>query len=769
MLINLKKNNYMNHQSRRVISLLTGWLFLIISIPSAAQHSPLRPFGGKIAKTLDSTVQWWPERTKAPKGAPNVVWILLDDVGFGASSAFGGLIETPTFDSLANNGLRYTNFHTTGICSPTRAALLTGRNSHSVGMGHHAELGIGTPGYSGDIPLEAGTIAEIFRENGYNTFALGKWHGNRPIDLSAAGPFNRYPTGRGFDHFYGFLGGATDQWYPDLVEGISPVNLDQNKKHLNELLADKAISYIANQKSAAPDKPFFLYLAPGATHSPHQVAKEWSDKYKGKFDGGWDKYREDVFKRQQALGVIPKHVKLPPRQEGIKAWQSLSADEKKVFARFFEVYAGFLSYTDFEIGRIVNYLKQIDQLNNTLIFVIIGDNGGSKEGTYTGTTGGAEGPQGHDIAYLLSQYEKIGTAYTHPNYPLGWSQATNTPFRYWKSDANSEGATHNPLIVFYPGKITEKGGIRTQYAHVIDILPSTVELAQVKVPAEINGYRQVPLHGASFAATITDAGAPATRTVQYYELHGGRAIYKDGWKAAVYHPRGFFGTEGSDRHFTPPPFEKDKWELYNLQEDWNETTNLAAKYPQKLEELKTLFDQEATRYNVYPLRNYKAGMAQPVIRNKAVIYQGTTARTKVYIGKGDVTITATVNIPEVEVAGVIFSNGGWSTGGTSLYIKGGKLHYTLTDAGREITLSTDKRLSKGEHTIRISFKDENNVALLVDNEQVADAQITKRNRYLNSFGGDGVSLGKDQAIPVTDAYERPFSFTGTVKSIVIEQ
>lgn len=740
-----------------------------VSITAQGQHSPLQPFQGKIGKTLDSTVQWWPERTKAPKGAPNVLWILLDDTGFGASSAFGGLIETPNLDSLANNGLRYTNFHTTGICSPTRASLLTGRNSHSVGMGHHAELAIGTPGYSGDIPLEAGTIAEIFRENGYNTFALGKWHGNRTIDLTAAGPFNRYPTGRGFDQFYGFLGGATDQWYPDLVEGVSPVNLDHNKKHLNELLADKAISYIANQKSADPEKPFFAYLAPGATHSPHQVAKAWADKYKGKFDSGWDQYREDVFKRQQALGVIPENIKLPPRQEGIKAWDSLSADEKKVFVRFFEVYAGFLSYTDFEIGRIVNYLKQIDQLDNTLIFVVIGDNGGSKEGSYTGTTGSAESPRGHDIAFLLSQYDKIGTEYTHPNYPLGWSQAMNTPFRYWKSDANSEGATHNPLIVFYPEKIKEKGGIRNQYAHVIDVLPSTVELANVKVPDVINGYQQLPLHGISFASTISNAAEPAKRTIQYYELHGGRSIYKDGWKASVYHPRGFFGTGETDRHFSPPPFENDKWELYNLNEDWNETNDLAAKYPQKLAELKALFDEEAVKYNVYPLRNYKAGVPAPVIRKKAIIYEGTTVKTRVYIGKGDVTITASIDIPDGNVEGVIFSNGGLSSGGSSLYIKDRKLYYTLTDGLEELTLSSDKPFTKGAHIIRVQFSGENSVTVSVDNEQVADAKIVRRNKYINSFGSDGVSLGQDLTIPVTKAYEKPFSFTGAVKSVVIEQ
>ena len=327
----------------------TAFIFSIAaSAIAGAQYSPLTPFQGKIGKTLAETQQSWPARVKAPQGAPNVIWILLDDVGFGASSAFGGLIETPNFEELANTGIRFTNFHTTGICSPTRAALLTGRNSHSVAMGHHAEIGIGTPGYNGDIPFEAGTIADIFKENGYNTFALGKWHGNNPGDLTIAGPYNRWPTGRGFEHFYGFLGGATDQWHPQLVEETNPVNIEPNKKHLNELITDKALSYIANQKSQDADKPFFLYFAPGATHAPHHVPQDWINKYKGKFDGGWDRYREDVFKRQQALGLLPKGTKLPPRQAGVKAWETLSADEKKVFARFFEVYASYLSYTDFE-------------------------------------------------------------------------------------------------------------------------------------------------------------------------------------------------------------------------------------------------------------------------------------------------------------------------------------------------------------------------------------------------------------------------------------
>ncbi len=735
-----------------------------------AQHSPLQPFKGKIGQTIEETEQWWPERTKAPEGAPNVLWILLDDVGFGASSAFGGLIETPTFEQLANNGLRYTNFHTTGICSPTRAALLTGRNAHSVGMGHHAELGIGTPGYSGDIPFEAGTVAEIFRENGYNTFALGKWHGNRSIDLTAAGPFNRYPTGRGFDQFYGFLGGATDQWHPDLVEGVAQVDIEPNNKHLNELLADKAISYIANQKSAAPEKPFFLYLATGATHSPHQVAREWIDRYKGKFDGGWDQYREEVFKRQQALGLLPAGTVLPERQSGIQAWNALSADEKKVYARFFEVYAAFLSYTDHEIGRIINYLGQIGQLDNTLVFVIIGDNGGSKEGSYTGTTGSPKSSRGHDIAKLLDQYDKIGTELTYPNYPLGWSQATNTPFRYWKSDANSEGATHNPLIVHYPAGIKEKGGIRAQYGHVIDLLPTAVEVAGVTVPEVINGYKQQPIHGISLAYSIDHASAASKRTTQYYEIHGGRAIYKDGWKASVYHPRGYFGDGETDPHFNPTPFAADKWELYHINKDWNETTDLAAKHPEKLNELKSLFHEEAVKYHVYPLRDYRAGVPAPVIRERSVIYEGTTSRTKVPVGQGEVKITADVettgsNIPE----GVILSSGGFNRGGTTLFIKNNKLYFTLTDGTDEITLEADKPLPAGKHTVHIHFTSANTVTLHINETKVAERNIPARNAYLNSFGWDGISAGKDATIPVTKAYAAPFPFTGTVKRIEITQ
>ncbi|MDB5273986.1 MAG: arylsulfatase [Chitinophagaceae bacterium] len=742
-----------------------------IALPVCAQHDPIKPFKGKIGKTLEETQESWPERVQAPKGAPNVVWILLDDVGYGATSAFGGLIETPTFESLSSNGIRYTNFHTTGICSPTRAALLTGRNAHSVGMGHHAEWSIGTPGYNGDIPFEAGTVAEVFKENGYNTFALGKWHGQVPKDLTAAGPFNRWPTGRGFEHYYGFLGGSTDQWHPTLVEENDFIDIEPNTKPLTELLADKAISYIANQKSTAPDKPFFLYLATGATHAPHQVAKEWSDKYKGKFDKGWDNYREEVYKRQLAQGLIPKKAVLPSRQPGLKAWNALSADEKKVYARFFEVYAGFLSYTDYEIGRIVNYLKQIGQLDNTAIFIVIGDNGGSKEGKYTGNTGNSlsEKSQGDDIPFLLSQIDKIGTDLTASNYPLGWSQSMNTPFRYWKSDVNSEGATHNPLIVHYPNGIKDKGTLRSQYLHVTDLFPTTVELTGVKIPEEINGYKQLPLHGTAFNFTFTDAKAPTKHTVQYYELHGGRSIYKDGWKAEVYHPRNVFGETGNtDPNFNPRPFTEDKWELYNLNDDPTETKDLATKDPKKLEELKKLFDSLAWKYNVYPLRNFRAGVAEPKLKDKAIIYEGTTVKTRVYLGKKAVTFTANIELSLANAEGVVFASGGLY-GGSTLFFSGGKVNYLLNDGTKEIKLTGSKTLSTGAHAINVVYGEDNTVTLFIDNEQVAKENITARNKYLGPVSSEGISVGKDLNSPVTKLYNSTFPFTGAVKTLVIEQ
>ncbi len=563
-----------------------------------------QPYQGLVRKTLAESKEWWPQPVKAPKGAPNVVWVLLDDVGFGASGTFGGLINTPVFDSLANNGIRYTDFHDAGICAPTRAALLTGRNHHFVHEGgfSHKSNSAGFPGWDGRIPSKDGTIAEILRSYGYNTFAVGKFGLTPDEEATDAGPFDRWPTGKGFEHFFGFLGSATDQYKPDLVEDNTHIKPDG--RHLSAQITDKAIEYISRQKKAAPDKPFFLYYAPGATHTPHQVGKEWSDLYKGKFDEGWDVYREKTLANQIKLGLVPANAKLPDRNPNVKPWKSLSADEKRLYTRFMEVYAGYLTYTDHEIGRIVNHLKSINQLNNTLFFVVIGDNGATKEGGFYGAIN--KNPirnyKGDFFKENLADIDLIGTPEGHhTSYPIGWSQALNTPFKYWKNDANAEGATHTPLVIFYPEKIKEKGGIRNQYGHVIDLLPTTLDFAGLSAPAYIRSVQQDTLQGISLYYTISGKNAASRHKTQYYSIFGSRAIYHDGWKAGIfYHPTQIDFLRDHDDALTKK-YDNDQWELYNLNTDFNERIDLAKKYPQKLEELKNIFEEEAKRNNIYPL------------------------------------------------------------------------------------------------------------------------------------------------------------------------
>ena len=573
-----------------------------------AQDGP--SYQGTVGKTLADSKEWWAPVAKPPAGAPNVVWIILDDVGFGASSTFGGVIRTPTLDSLANNGLRYTNFHTCAICAPTRSALLTGRNSHFVHEGgfSHISMSAGFPGWDGRIPSNDGTIAEILRQNGYNTYVVGKYGLTPDEDATDVGPFDRWPSGKGFDHFFGFLGSQTDQYKPDLVEDNAHVTPDG--RHLNEQITDKAISYIARQKKIAPDKPFFLYYSPGATHAPHQVDKYWSDQYKGKFDEGWDVFREKVLANQKKQGIIPAYAQLPPRNSRIQAWNSLTADQRKLFARFMEVYAGYLTYTDYQIGRLVNFLKESGQLDNTLILVIIGDNGASKEGTFEGVIEPKRNSarlrsEADFLKTNVEDIDSIGTAQGFANYPLGWAQAANTPFREWKQDADAEGGTHNPLIAFYPKGIKDKGGIRPQYGHVIDLLPTTLEVLGLPKPAFIRGVRQDSVQGTSLAYSFDDEQAPSRHIVQHYYIFGSRSIYYNGWKAeAAHHP------DNVDFDFKPgqtiadKPFDEDVWELYNLNEDFNERVDLAKKNPEKLAELKKKFDEQAEKNHLYPLLSW---------------------------------------------------------------------------------------------------------------------------------------------------------------------
>ncbi|MEA2258919.1 MAG: hypothetical protein QOJ51_1744 [Acidobacteriaceae bacterium] len=605
-------------KEKSILKALTASTLILATSAELALHAQTaQTYQGVTGRTLAESKEWWPEPAKAPAGAPNVVWILLDDVGFGAANAFGGLIATPTLDNLANNGLRYTNFHTCAICAPTRAALLTGRNSatvHESGFSHTV-LSAGFPGWDGRVPSSAGTIAELLRDNGYNTFAVGKYGVTPDEDATDAGPFDRWPTGKGFDHFFGFLGSQTDQYKPDLVEDQAHVRTDG--RHLNDQITDKAISYIDRQKKAAPDKPFFLYYAPGATHAPHQVDKYWSDQYKGQFDKGWDAYREEVFERQKKLGVIPADAKLPDRNPDIKAWDQLSDDEKRLYARFMEVYAGYLTYTDFEIGRVINHLKEINQLDNTLVIVMIGDNGASKEGTLNGDIDrplfGKAITEQENISYNLNKIGEIGTATaTQGNYPLGWAQAANTPFKFWKQDANSEGGTHNPLIVYYPKGIKDKGEIRTQYSHVIDIFPTTLDLVGVKAPEQIRGINQIPIEGTSLAYSIGDAKAPSRHTLQYYYIFGSRSIYDKGWKAELAYPSSFITGNAASKQ----PFNENAWELYNLNEDYTERIDLAKKYPEKLAELKAEFEEQAKAHHLYPYITWDDVLQRRIHRTK---------------------------------------------------------------------------------------------------------------------------------------------------------
>jgi arylsulfatase A-like enzyme len=732
-----------------------------------AQYTPAQPYKGKAGKTVKDTQESWPEKKKAPAGAPNVVWILLDDIGYGTISTFGGLVNTPTLDSLANNGLRYTNFHTTAICAPTRAALLTGRNSHSVHMGLFPETAIGTPGYDAQVPFEKATIAEILKENGYNTFALGKWHITPLADLTPAGPFNRWPTGRGFEQFYGFPSrGSIDQWHPELWEGTHREKDDQSGKHFNELIADRAISYVSGQKAGNPDKPFFLYLATGAGHAPHQVAKSWSDKYKGKFDGGWDEYREKVLANQIKLGVVPQHAKLPPRNPGVKDWNTLSADEKKLYARFMENYAGFLEYTDYEIGRFIRHLKEAGQLENTLVFVSVGDNGASKEGTFVGTVNnyGAGISEDTRLKKNIENIDLIGSEFSKVNYPLGWAAATNVPFRHWKQDANAEGGTHNPLIVFYPKGIKEKGGIRNQYGHVIDILPTTLELVNARIPENINGYKQDAVEGTSLACSLNDAVAKDRHTVQYYEIHGSRSIYKDGWKAGALHVKG-------------QDFNEDKWELYNLKNDFNETTDLASEQPAKLKELRALFDSEATRYNVFPLKDGTQGYTlQTAYKDldKVVLYPGQSTIVDVagpFAIKKSFSLIADAELAGVETEGVLLSRGGFE-GGLSFFVQNRKLNfvYAVGDGTRYLVTSESATLPTGKVQLRADVKYETDgtgsISLYVNGTKAGATKLEKTTGYI--YLHEGVNVGFDDLTPVAGSYKVPFAFTGKIAKVTID-
>ncbi len=719
---------------------------------------------------------------KAPAKAPNVLIVLIDDMGFGQSSAFGGPIQMPTVERLANSGLRYNEFHTTALCSPTRTALLSGRNHHMNNMGSITETATSFPGQTGQRPNSVAPLAEMLRLNGYSTAAFGKSHETAAWEVSPSGPTDRWPTRSGFDKFYGFIGGETNQWAPLLYDGMNQVEPSKDPNyHFMTDMTNQAIDWMGYQKSLTPDKPFFIYFAPGATHAPHQVPKSWIAKYKGKFDQGWDKLREETLARQKRLGVVPPETKLAPKPEAIKDWAALSADEKKLFARQMEVFAGFGEYADAEIGRLIQAIEATGQLDNTLIFYIVGDNGASAEGGMVGLFNEMTYFNGvHEtVQDILKHYDELGGPTTYPHYAAGWAVAGDTPFTWTKQVASSYGGTRNGMVIHWPKGITAKGEVRSQWHHVIDIAPTILEAAGLPEPKSVNGTAQTPIEGVSLAYTFTDAKAPSRHTTQYFEIFGNRAIYSDGWLAGTVHRAAW---EFKVRR----PLEDDIWELYDTRADFSLANDLATKNPEKLKELQALFLKEAVKYSVLPLddrtleRLNAAMVGRPDLmagRTSLTVYDGMIGMSEnVFINTKNRshTITAEVQIPKNGANGVILAQAG-RFGGWSLYIKDGKPTYTYNWLGlQRYTVAAQQALPAGKSTIRYEFAyDGGGVGkggigtLFVNGKQVATGRID-RTQCCAFSADEGADVGADEGTPVIEAYKVPFKFTGKIASVTIE-
>ena len=563
---------------------------------------PEPPFKGTIGQTVKESQADYPKPLEAPAGAPNVLLIILDDVGFGHADTFGGAVATPTLDRLAAGGLRYNQFHTTALCSPTRGALLTGRNHHSIGTGVIIELGTGFPGYTGIVPNTTAGLPEILRQNGYTTSAFGKWHNTPDVEITPSGPFDRWPTGKtwGFEYFYGFMNGETHQNYPVLYRNTTPVaqlKSPEEGYHVTEDLVDDAIAWLNQVHATNPNKPWFMYFSTGAIHGPHHTPKAYREKYQGKFDAGWDTYREETFARQKQLGVIPAGAKLTPRPKEIPAWADQPENAKRVYRRLMENYSGFLEHTDVEISRLIAAVAKSGEMDNTLIFYIVGDNGASGEGGLEGTVNEIASLNGIQLglAGLEAKFDEIGGPKTEPHVPVGWAWAANTPFQWTKQVASHFGGTRNGVVVHWPKGIGETKGLRTQFHHVIDVAPTLLEAAGIREPKVVNGVEQKPIEGVSMLYSFNDGAAKSQRTVQYFEMFGNRGIYQDGWMATTRHGRLPWGS-GS-----PGGFDDDPWELYNIAEDFSQADNLAAKHPEKVKALQAAFLVEAKKYNVLPL------------------------------------------------------------------------------------------------------------------------------------------------------------------------
>jgi arylsulfatase len=703
-------------------------------------------------------------------------------MGFGQSSAFGGPIHMPTVEGLANGGLRYNEFHTTALCSPTRSALLSGRNHHTNNFGSIAETATAFPGQTGQRPNSVASIAEMLRLNGYSTAAFGKNHETAPWEVSPSGPTDRWPTRQGFDKFYGFMGGETNQWAPLIYDGMTQVEPphDPNYNFMTDM-TNQAIDWMGYQKSLTPDKPFFIYFAPGAVHAPHHVPKEWIAKYKGQFDQGWDKVREETLARQIKLGVVPAGTKLAPKPEAIKDWEALSPDEKKLFAREMEVFAGFGEYADTEIGRLIHAIEATGQLDNTLIFYIVGDNGASAEGGMVGLFNEMSYFNGvnETVQDVLKHYDELGGPSTYPHYAAGWAVAGDSPFEWTKQVASSYGGTRNGMVIHWPKGIAAKGEVRSQWHHVIDIAPTMLEAAGLPEPKSVNGTPQTPIEGVSMVYTFADSNAPSRHTTQYFEIFGNRAIYKDGWLAGTVHRAAW--------EFKPRrPLEDDVWELYDARTDFSLANDVAAKNPQKLKEMQDLFMTEAVKYSVLPLddrtleRLNAALVGRPDLmagRTSLTVYQGMTGMSEnafINVKNRSHTITADVEVPQGGANGVILAQAG-RFGGWSLYLKDGKPIYTYNWLGlKQYTIAGGQALPTGKATIRYEFVyDGGGVGkggtgtLYVDRKSVATGRIDQT--QCCAFSADeGADVGADEGTPVTEDYQVPFKFTGKIDKVTID-
>jgi arylsulfatase A-like enzyme len=725
------------------------------------------------------------EPLRPPEGAPNVLIVLIDDTGFGASSAFGGPCATPTAERLASNGLKYNRFHTTALCSPTRQALLTGRNHHSVGMGGITEIATSAPGYNSIRPNTAAPLAETLKLNGYSTAQFGKCHEVPVWETSPMGPFHAWPTGSGFEHFYGFIGGETNQYAPAIYEGTVPVEPDRTPEagyHFTEDMTDHAIDWIRQQKALMPDKPFFVYLAPGATHAPHHVSIEWSDKYRGRFDDGWDALRERTFARQKELGVIPADAELTERPAEIPAWDDMPDALKPVLARQMEVYAGFLEHTDHHVGRLVDALADLEILHDTLVYYVIGDNGASAEGTPNGcfnelvVLNGAGGLE--TAEFMASRIDDFGTPAAYNHYAVGWAHAMDTPYQWTKQVASHWGGTRNGTIVHWPNGISARGEIRSQFHHVIDVAPTILEAAGLPAPVSVHGVQQKPLEGVSMAYSFDDAGAADRHTVQYFEMFCNRGIYHDGWTAVTRHSTPWVATE-------MPAYDDDVWELYEP-DDWTQARNVAKDMPDKLHELQRLFLIEAVKYNVLPLDDRRferfnadlAGRPQLVRGNSQILFggMGRLSENSVVVMKNKShAITAEIEVPEEGASGVIVAQGG-AFGGFALYANDGKPAYCYNLFGlQRFKVYGGEPIPVGEHQVRMEFAYDGgglgkggNVTLYVDGEQVGEGRVEGTVPMLFS-ADETTDVGSDSATPVSDDYgPKDSRFSGRVRWVQVD-